>query len=148
MSIYATLWTLQFPRFGDEHHGCDWIKVRAQAVPGHIGTLLPGYGYESGDPYAAFLPPPVTSEPDHKLRAVVFVAENTNKGTARSPQEYVEPLLVLTGDEYEKISFAALRARICDALRGKQPRVIGEVVKGAGTVRILFEDGSHEDRNV
>ncbi|CAN5575644.1 hypothetical protein BH20VER1_BH20VER1_27080 [soil metagenome] len=32
MSISATLWTLKFPKEGDEHHGCDWIAVIAQAV--------------------------------------------------------------------------------------------------------------------
>lgn len=111
MSIYATLWSLKFPRFGDEHHGCGWIRVRAQAVPGHIGTPVPGYGYETGDPYADFLPPPITSGPDDHLRAVVFVAENTNKGTARSPQEYVKPLLMLTGEAYQAIMFADLHQR-------------------------------------
>lgn len=29
MSIYATLWTLKFPKEGDEHLGCGWIEVRA-----------------------------------------------------------------------------------------------------------------------
>ncbi len=59
MSIYATLWTLKFPREGDETLGGEWITVRAQAVPAHIGTPTPRHGYEGGDPYAAFLPPPV-----------------------------------------------------------------------------------------
>jgi hypothetical protein len=27
MSIYATLWALQFPRFGDFHIGCEWVTV-------------------------------------------------------------------------------------------------------------------------
>jgi hypothetical protein len=59
MSIYATLWTLKFPREGDARSDCEWITVHAQAVPPHIGTPTPGHGYEGGDPYAGFLPPPV-----------------------------------------------------------------------------------------
>lgn len=55
MSIYATLWHLRFPRHGDAYVGCDWVDVLAQGVPAHIGTPTPGYGYESEDPYEAFL---------------------------------------------------------------------------------------------
>lgn len=56
MSIYATVWHLQFPRDGDAHAGCQWIDVFAQAVPAHVGTPTAGYGYESGDPFAASCP--------------------------------------------------------------------------------------------
>jgi hypothetical protein len=38
MSIYATLWALKFPKEGDEHSGCEWIEVRAQAVSAHVGS--------------------------------------------------------------------------------------------------------------
>jgi len=55
MSIYATLWWLEFPRYGDDHIGCEWTRVSAQGVPAHIGTPTPGFGYEDGDPYADFL---------------------------------------------------------------------------------------------
>jgi hypothetical protein len=47
MSIYATQWVLQFPRFGDFHSGCDWVTVLAQAVPAHVGA-------HAGGGYAAF----------------------------------------------------------------------------------------------
>jgi hypothetical protein len=50
-----------------------------------------GSGYEDGDPFAVFLPPPVHTDEDGEaeyMRAVVFVTEETSKGTARSPQEY------------------------------------------------------------
>ena len=57
MSIYATLWQLRFPRTGDAYERCEWVDVFAQGVPAHIGTPTPGYGYEAGDPYHAFLPP-------------------------------------------------------------------------------------------
>ncbi|MGH7874198.1 MAG: hypothetical protein ACREQO_18505, partial [Candidatus Binatia bacterium] len=115
MSIYATLWWLKFPRYGDEYIGCEWIRVSAQGVPPHIGTPTPGFGYEGGDPYAEFLPPAVTvnAESDGDLmRAVVIVTEESHKGTARSPQEYVNPLLVLSGREYASISFVQLHTRI------------------------------------
>jgi hypothetical protein len=89
MSIYATLWRLKFPRFGDEYIGCEWIRVTAQGIPPHIGTPTRGFGYEGGDPYAEFLPPSVevNAEGDNEfMRAVVIVTEETPKGTARSPQ--------------------------------------------------------------
>ena len=78
MSIYATLWKLKFPKEGDEHMGCDWIDVTAQAVPSHIGSPTPGCGYEDGDPYAAFLPPALQTNADGDAafhRAVVFVTK-------------------------------------------------------------------------
>ena len=94
MSIYATLWWLKFPRYGDEYIGCEWIRVSAQGVPAHVGTPTQGFGYEDGDPYAEFLPPAVyvNAEGDSEfMRAVVIVTEETQKGTARSPQEYANP---------------------------------------------------------
>jgi hypothetical protein len=125
MSIYATLWSLKFPRFGDDYIGCEWIGVTAQGVPAHIGTPTRGFGYEEGDPYAKFLPSAVEVNADGDsefMRAVVIITEETQKGSARSPQEYVNPLLVLSGREYASISFIDLHARICDALRGPAPK--------------------------
>ena len=84
MSIYATLWRLKFPRDGDDYLGCEWSTVTAQGVPPHIGSPTPGCGYEDEDPYAAFLPPAVHTDADGEheyMRAVVFVTENTPKGT-------------------------------------------------------------------
>ena len=140
MSIYATLWKLKFPIEGDEHLGCDWITVTAQAVPAHIGSPTPGCGYESGDPYAAFLPPPVATDADGDApfhRAVVFVTEFTIKGTPRSGQEYASPLFVLTGEEYARITFDELHRRICDALRGNRAPIIAEILLPDGTDRII-----------
>jgi len=144
MSIYATLWTLQFPRYGDDHTGCEWVEVWAQGVPGHIGTPTPGYGYEAGDPFADFLPPPIVLEADdegNKLRAVVFVRGDTPKDI----QRYVDPLLVLTGEEYERSTFAELHSRICDALRGSRPRVVMEAWGGDGSVSVRMEGGSSRE---
>jgi hypothetical protein len=140
MSIYATLWTLKFPKEGDEHIDCEWIAVRAQAVPAHIGSPTPGHGYEDGDPFASFLPPPVPTDakgeaPFH--RAVVFVTEYSQKGTARSGQEYLSPLLVLAGVDYASISFEELYQRICEALRGNRAPVVAEVLLPDGSHRII-----------
>ncbi|MCS4156012.1 hypothetical protein GGQ03_003318 [Salinibacter ruber] len=120
MSIYATLWGLKFPREGLALPDCDWIRVTAQGVPAHIGAPTPGLGYEDGDPYGAFLPPPLktNAQGEHEyMRAVVFVTEETTKGTERSPQEYADPLLMLTGEQYATLSFGELHRRLCDALK-------------------------------
>lgn len=140
MSIYATLWKLKFPKEGDEHRDCEWLTVTAQAVPPHIGSPTPGCGYEDGDPYAAFLPPPVPTDAEGDApchRAVVFVTEYSLKGTPRSPQEYASPLLLLTGEEYARIAFAELHRRVCDALRGNRAPIIAEVLLPDGTHKII-----------
>lgn len=147
MSIYATLWRLKFPRYGDTHTGCEWLAVTAQGVPAHVGTPTPGFGYEAGDPYADFLPPAVEvheQDVEASLRAVVIVTEATRKGTERSGQEYMDPLLVLSGAEYAAISFAELHERICSALRGGRPRSVAEAWN-EGRGRLVFEDGSFEE---
>ncbi len=140
MSIYATLWTLKFPRDGDDFAGCDWIDVTAQGVPAHIGSPSPGAGYESGDPFGEFLPPPVAVDSDGDaphMRAVVFITELTQKGTERSGQEYPSPLLVLTGEEYDKITFADLHERICSALRGNRAPVVAQIILPDGSTEII-----------
>jgi hypothetical protein len=145
MSIYATLWRLQFPRYGDVYVGCEWVEVVAQGVPAHVGTPTPGYGYESGDPYESFLPPALrvddgASEDD--LRAVVCILGDSAKGRSRSGQEYESPLLVLTGTEYAAITFQILHDRLCTALRGDRPRLMVEVFGSDSSARLVFEDGS------
>ena len=140
MSIYATLWKLKFPKEGDEHLDCEWIEVTAQAVPPHFGSPTPGNGYESGDPFATFLPPAVTTDEAGLAphdRAVVFVIEYTIKGTEQNGQEYASPLLLLTGEEYSRITFEELHRRICDALRGNRSPVVAEVFLPDGTHKII-----------
>lgn len=151
MSIYATLWTLKFPRDGDEYPGCEWIAVTAQGVPSHIGSPAQGSGYEEGDPYMTFLPAPVPADEDGGcggLRAVVFVAERTPKGTERSPQEYVQPLLVLTGEAYASMPFETLHARLCKALRGDRPQLVATIVAPDGRMQNLFEDGTAKEQTL
>jgi hypothetical protein len=144
MSIYATLWWLKFPRYGDEYIGCEWIRVSAQGVPAHVGTPTRGFGYEDGDPYADFLPPTVevNAEGDSKfMRAVVIVTEETHKGTARSPQEYANPLVILSRPEYVSISFVELHTRVCDALRGTGPRVVAQSFTADDEMQLVLSDG-------
>lgn len=124
MSIYATLWSLKFPRYGDTPLDCEWEEVIGQGVPAHVGSPTPGYGYESGDPYASFLPPavPVSEENDGiALRAVVIV----QRGTVKVGQEYTRPLLVMSGEEYATIPFQVLYERICDTLCGRTSQSTG-----------------------
>lgn len=148
MSIYATLWQLKFPKDGDDYPGCEWITVIAQGVPAHIGSPTPGIGYEDGDPYAEFLPPPIRVNVDGEadfMRAVIFITEQTPKGTDRSPQEYVHSLLVLTGEEYAITNFETLYNHICDALRGDKPRVVATHLTSEGRIEILYEDGTSKE---
>jgi len=148
MSIYATLWRLKFPRHGDDHTGCDWIEVIAQGVPAHIGRSTWDSAGDEKYPYASFLPAAGTVPADddaQALRAVVFVREGTPKGTARSAQEYVDPLLVLSGCEYAGSTFGQLHDMICNALRGHRPRLVAESWGPDGRGRLLFEDGSARD---
>lgn len=145
MSIYATLWRLKFPRYGDVHAGCEWIEVTAQAVPPHIGSSTPGLGYEDGDPYAEFLPPALATDEDGDaefMRAVVIITAETEKGTVRHPQEYSNPLLTLDGKQYASMTFDELHNRICDALRGNRPRLILETLSPDGLHSLHFEDGT------
>jgi len=146
MSIYATLWTLKFPAHGDDYVGCEWIGVTAQGVPAHIGTHTLGHGYENGDPYASFLPPaipgPADDEDDAALRAVVIVRD----GTEKVGQEYIAPLLVLTGPEYLAVTFTDLHERICDVLRGIRPRAVAQLIRDDGEADLFFEDGTTDQR--
>ena len=145
MSIYATLWRLRFPCDDDLHLAHGWIEVVAQGVPAHVGTSTPGYGYESGDPYAAFLPPAVRIDvdtSDDELRAVVFVTTATKKGTARSGQEYESPLLVLSGAEYAAMPFQALHDRLCSTLRDDRPELVIQAFAPDGSSTLIFDDRS------
>lgn len=140
MSIYATLWRLKFPRYGDVHAGCEWIEMTA-----HIGSSTPGLGYEDGDPYAEFLPPALATNEDGDaefMRAVVIITAETEKGTVRHPQEYSNPLLTLDGKQYASMTFDELHNRICDTLRGNRPRLILETLSPDGLHSLHFEDGT------
>ena len=142
MSIYATLWSIQVQDPAAPLTNPRWVTVTAQAVPPHIGSPTPGCGYEDGDPYTDFLPPPIETDEmgnaDYN-RAVVFVTDETKKGTERSGQEYVDPLLVLTGEEYANMSFEELLHRLEEAIRSG-PRVVAEFLDSEGQSHVFTED--------
>lgn len=118
------------------------MDVTAQAVPPHIGSPTPGCGYEDGDPYPGFLPPPLETDQDGNApfhRAVVFITSGTRKGTDRHPQEYVEPLFVLSGTEYANIAFNDLLGRLQEAVRSG-PRVVAEFLGPTGQRRSITDD--------
>ena len=120
--------------------GCEWIEVTAQGVPPHIGSPSQGAGYEDGDPFASFLPPPVTVDENGDaphMRAVVFITEFAKKGTNLSSQQYQSPLLVLTGVEYDKISFADLHERLCSVLRGNRAPVVAQIILPGGSAKVI-----------
>ena len=134
MSIYATLWELKFPLHGQSHTDCEWETLVAQGVPEHIG--------EDGDAdYLAFLPQREGSI-ENGLRAVVFIRKLDEKGTERSAQEYLNPLLMISGKDYSSVSFANLHERLSKALLGNTPRVVAEVREPTGTIRAVYEDGN------
>ena len=136
MSIYATLWQIRLPvpefnvlvinRQGTFRleggelvpHETRWVEVVFQGVPGHIGhpSVCP-----DGDPYAAFLPP-VVEDPD-KLWAVVIVQEGRKN---KDMQRYVDPLLTLSGEEYQTLSFDEMLQRIYAAMRPEREEVEGD----------------------
>jgi hypothetical protein len=124
MSIYATLAHIGVKRFGDQ----GITEVLIQAVPAHIDYVGPAW---------SFLPPPI--DPESEIpRAVCFVEPGEAKGTDRCGQEYVRPLLVITGTEYLAAGFADLISRLEEALDfryGPRPNII-----------ILDPDGT--ERNV
>jgi hypothetical protein len=65
-----------------------------------------------------FLPAPV--DPDGSVMRAVFIVEaGDDKGTPQCRQEYVWPLLVLTGKEYDEIRFSELISRLEEALDAK-----------------------------
>ena len=69
------------------------------------------------------------------------MTDETEKGTARNGQEYVEPLLVLTGDEYAAMPFQDLHDRLCDALRGDRVPIVAESHLPDGKTLIIYANG-------
>jgi len=142
MSIYATLWSIQVQDPASSFTDPRWVEITAQAVPAHIGSPSPGCGYEQGDPYAEFLPPPVETNEDGDAefhRAVVFIERGTRKGSRRSPQEYVDPVFVLTGREYATMTFEELHQRLQESIRSG-PRVIAEFLGPDGESRVITDE--------
>jgi hypothetical protein len=66
-------------------------------------------------------------------------------GTPKHFQQYIDPLLVMSGDEYQRATFDDIHRRICDATRGSRPRVIMEVLRPDGRMTLMLEDGSSRE---
>jgi hypothetical protein len=128
MSIYGTLFEIGLRRFGEE----GYIEILVQSVPPHVDY--------TGDEWA-FLPKPVDPA-GNTPRAVFFVESGDEKGTPRNGQEYVQPLLVLTGKEYEEIRYTDLMCHLEAALErryGPEPVLIAS--QPDGTVTKVHRDG-------
>jgi hypothetical protein len=127
MSIYATLATIGIQRFGDQNI----VKLHIQGVPPHIDYV--------GEPWE-FLPPPVDPE-GNTMRAVFIVEQGEEKGTPRCGQEYVNPLLMLTGAEYETVRFVDLLQKIEEALdRRYGPRPGAIFLRPDGSEKKFYND--------
>jgi hypothetical protein len=125
MSIYATLAEIGIRRFRDK----EFVAILVQGVPPHIDHVGPAWD---------FLPPPVDPE-GTMMRAVFFVEPGDEKGTSRCRQEYVRPLLMMTGEEYGKLNFPDVIAKLeeaLDAKYGKRPGMI--FMKPDGTQEKIF----------
>lgn len=112
MSIYATYHIFKLQPDWLWAKGDSFIEVIAQGVPGHIGH--PKHGYET-DPYSSFLPPVIDDEDG--LRAMVFVLADEPVGEPPCHgQQYANPLLVMSGEEYKAAKFDELMFRLGDLL--------------------------------
>lgn len=77
-------------------------------------------GYHVQDPYADWLPPPRTDaafdlddlDAPAQYRAVVITDAASRRGTARHDWEYANPVLLLSGVEWEQMPVAALWMRL------------------------------------
>ena len=142
MSIYATLWSSKIQNPALPSTMPRWVKVTAKPSRPTSAAQALGAVNEDGDPYRDFLPPPVKTNEFGEAeydRAIVFVTDNTRKGTARNGQEYIDPLLVLTGEEYAKISFQDLLQKLAEAVCSG-PRVVLEYFDGKGETHIFRDD--------
>jgi len=140
MSIYATLREMKLPK----RHQLDdeWALVYAQAVPAHIGHPSQ---YPNGDPYADFLPPVVhdydpTRDECCRYRAVLIITEGLAE---KIGQRYTNPLLMLTGEDYEKMSFQELIRRIEDAMPWNH-EVFAMIIGPHGEKKLLTRSDMHE----
>jgi hypothetical protein len=140
MSIYATAWELKVPR----HHFFDeeWARVYAQSVPPHIGHPSE---YPDGDPYSDFLPPPVSDyDPETGTasfdRAVLIIQEGRDRKVG---QRYIDPLLVLSGEDYSRITFGDL---LNHKAIGWDESVVGMFLKPDGEKEILRSDKELDDQ--
>lgn len=125
MSIYATLGVFGVEVMGPYHEMC---PVYCQGVPPHIDYTGPEWDW---------LPPPVANpeldsagdyKQSYKYRAIFFVGPFTKKGTERNGQEFVDPLLVLSHDEFMTKPFGEIIGEVATKLEKQM-----EANKSSGT---------------
>lgn len=115
MSIYATQHEFAIPvgigKTSSVNIGMTAMAlVYVQAVPGFVGH--PDSGYET-DPYP-WLPSAPSKEEEDRFRGVYFVAAGD---ASKTGQQYDRPLLIMSHDEYVKISYLDLITRLTEELR-------------------------------
>lgn len=67
---------------------------------------------------------------DGNMRAVFICSPWTTKGTDRNGQEYRNYLLMLTGDEYDQITWRELWRRIGEALDQQAEEIVRTAYAG------------------
>jgi hypothetical protein len=115
VSIYGTEYIFHLEDEDDNK-----VEIFVQVVPAWVNHAGPEW---------AFLPPARAARdvPAHEdqgyrdPRAVVFTAPWTTKGTPRNGQEYVDPLLVLTGEEWQTMPFRDVMSKLADAIAAHKP---------------------------
>lgn len=132
MSIYATMGQFQVcthsgPKIDNYH------EIFIQGVPPHIDYVGEKWG---------FLPPPV-DENGPLMRAVFFITTETKKGSEKNGQEYIDPILMLTGKEFLNIKFVDLLIFLTDKLESMDNKM--DLPSGIENQPILFglEKQSH-----
>lgn len=85
------------------------------------------------------MPPAIEAEGGR--RAVVVVQRGAPKGTSRRGQEYVDPLLVLSGNAWDSARLVSLLERIERALRERsgRPRTLALLIGSDGTATEIAE---------
>ena len=91
------------------------VEIHVQAVPAWVYFV------------ADWLPPPRPGIPESKgylhPRAAVFVIAGSPKGgEGFDGQQYHQPLLVMSGEEYERATFRDLMALLADAVEKARPQ--------------------------
>lgn len=107
MSIYGT--EGEFHLVNEDHRDGRPVEIMVQVVPSWV------------DFEADYLPPPRKGIPEGDgyvhPRAAFFVEPGSGKGGGRyGGQEYHKPLLVLSGEEYERMPFREVMERLQEAI--------------------------------
>lgn len=111
MSIYCSLDAFKIQKY----YGGPFVEVYIQAVPPYIGHI----SHYDNDPYADFLPPVVKDyDPydttNYTYRAVFFIQLGREQ---KEGQRYLDPLFMLTGEEFKRATFIEIMDRVKDTVK-------------------------------